>query len=351
MIEDRESRIEKEKAREQEERRGKHVKIKVFILTLCAVLLALCVPAEAQQADKIYRIGYLGSASRGFTENLAVFRQRLRELGYVEGKNLVIEWSFSKGKKDQIHERAVELADLKLDCIFITGTPAARAVKKATSSIPIVMLLVSDPVRHDLVVSLARPGGNVTGLTTSKAGLAGKRLELLKGALPRLTRVGLLRDSSRPTTEIRLRNAEVTARAMGVELQSLEVRPPFDFEDAFHAALKGLAEGLVVVPSGFRAAKHVDRIVNLAAKSRLPAIYGAPRFMHAGGLMHYGLDRLYHFRRGAEYVDKILKGAKPADLPVEQPTKFNFEINLKTARQLGITIPPEVLYQATKVIK
>jgi len=315
------------------------------------MLIALCFPAEAQQARKVYRIGYLGSGSRGFTENHAVFRQRLRELGYIEGQNLVIEWSFSKGKGDRIHERAADLVRLNLDCIFITGTPAASAAKKATSTIPIVMLLVSDPVRDGLVASLARPGGNLTGLNTSNANLAGKRLELLKGAFPRLTRVALLRDSSRPTTEIRLRNAEVTARAMGVELQSLEVRPPFDFENAFQAAFRGQAEGLIVSPPGFRAARHVNRIVNLAAKFRLPAIYGAPRFMPAGGLMHYGLDRLYHFRRGAAYVDKILKGTKPGDLPVEQPRKFDFAINLRTAKQLGVTIPPEVLYQATKVIK
>ena len=324
---------------------------KVFCLTLGALLFALSIPAHAQQPKRVYRIGYLGSGSRGFTANHTVFRQGLRDLGYVEEKNIVIKWSFSKGKGDRIHERAADLVRLDLDCIFTTGTPAARAAKKATSSIPIVMLLVSDPVKRGLVASLSRPGGNITGFTIRSPGLSGKQLELLKEALPQVTRFALLRDVTRRNTEDYLREMEVAARAMGVELQSLEVRPPFDFEIAFRDAVKSHTEALVVQGAGFAAGNLVDRIIKLTLKSRLPAMYSAQRFMRAGGLMYYGPDRFDHFRRGANYVDRILKGAKPADLPVEQPRKFNLVINLKTAKHLGITIPPEVLYQATKVIR
>ena len=324
---------------------------KNFCLAFCVLLLALSVSVEAQQPEKVYRIGYLGSGSRGFTANHKVFRQALRELGYVEGKNLIIEWSFSKGKGDRIHERAAKLVNLKLDCIFTTGTPAARAAKKATGTIPIVMLLVSEPVRRGLVASFSRPGGNVTGFTIRSPGLSGKQLELFKEALPQVTRFALLRDVTRRSTEDYLKEMEVAARAMGVELKSLEVRPPFDFENAFRTAVEGHTEALFVQGSGFAARSLVNQIIKHTVKSRLPAMYSSQRFMRAGGLMYYGPDRFDHFRRGATYVDKILKGAKPADLPVEHPRKFSLVINLKTAKHLGITIPPEVLYQATKVIK
>jgi len=322
-----------------------------LISTLVLGLLAGPLHAEAQEAGKVYRIGYLGSGSRGFTANHAVFRKSLRELGYVEGKNIVIKWSFSKGKGDRIHERAADLVRLNLDCIFTTGTPAVRAAKKATSTIPIVMLLVSNPVKRGLVASFSRPGRNITGFTIRSPGLSGKQLELLKEALPQATRIAFLRDVTRRNTEDYLREMEVAARAMGVELQSLEVRPPFDFGNAFRTAVKKHTEALVVQGSGFAASTLVNRIIKHAVKSRLPAMYSAQRFMRAGGLMYYGPDRFDHFRRGATYVDRILKGAKPSELPVEQPIKFNLEINLKTAKQLGVTIPPEVLYQATKVIR
>ncbi len=322
-----------------------------WIFSFCVLLMALGLPAEAQERGKVYHIGYLGSGSRGFTEHHKVFRQRLRELGYIEGQNIEIEWSFSKGKGDQINKRAADLVGHNLDCIFITGTPAARAAKKATSRIPIVMMLVGDPVKRGIVTTLSQPGGNITGVTTLSLLLSGKRLELLREVVPGVTRFAFLRNASRRSTKPRLRETQKAARAMGVELQSLEVRPPFDLNGVFRDAVKGNAGGLIVQASGFRPGKHVDQIVALAAESRLPTIHTAPRFMTAGGFMYYGPDRRDHFRRGADYVDKILKGAKPGNLPVEQPRKFNFEINLKTAKQLGVAIPPEVLLQATKVIK
>jgi putative ABC transport system substrate-binding protein len=306
--------------------------------------------AEAQQAGKVYRIGYLSSSGRGFSPRVEAFRKGLRELGYVEGQNLVIEWQFAKSKGDRIRERVAKLVRLKVDCIVTGGSKATRAAKKATSTIPIVMRGVGSPVKKGLVASLARPGGNITGFSNSSPGISGKRMELLQEATPQITRIALLRNTSRRNTKARLREMEVAARGMGVELQSLEVQPPFNFENAFQAALKRHAEALIVLSPGF-VADSVDQIVKLAVKSRLPAMYTNPKFVRAGGLMYYGRDRLDISRRSAIYVDKILRGAKPADLPVVQPTKFDLVINLKRAKQLGITIPPEVLYQATKVIK
>jgi putative ABC transport system substrate-binding protein len=320
------------------------------IFLLATLILGWVNLAEAQQAQKVYRIGYLSSSGRGFNPRVEAFRKALRELGYIEGKNIVFEWQFAKSKGDRIRERVAKLVHLKVDCIVTGGSKAARAAKKATSTIPIVMVSVGSPVKKGLVTSLARPGGNITGFSNSSPGISGKRMELLQQATPQITRIALLRNTSRRNTKARLREMEVAARGMGVELQSLEVRPPFDFENAFRAAVNKHAEALIVLSPGF-VADSVDRIVKLAVKLRLPAMYTAPRFVRAGGLMYYGRDRLDINRRAAIYVDKILKGAKPASLPVEQPAKFDLVINLNRAKQLGITIPPTVLYQATKVIK
>jgi len=322
----------------------------VFFCLLPTVLLLTVSLIEAQQKNKVYRISYLSSSGRGFNSHVEAFRKGLRELGYIEGQNIVIEWQFAKSKGDRIRERVATLVRFKVDCIVTSGSKATRAAKKATSTIPIVMVSVGSPVKKGLVASLARPSGNITGFSNSAPGISGKRMELLQKATPQVTRIALLRNASRRNTEARLREMEVAARGMGVELQSLEVRPPFDFENAFRAAVKGHAEALIVLSPGF-VADTVDRIVKLAVQLRLPAMYTAPRFVRAGGLMYYGRDRLDIFRRAAIYVDKILKGAKPADLPVQQPTKFDLVINLMRAKQLGITIPPEVLYKADKLIK
>ncbi len=330
--------------------------MKRTMLLLSIFLLATLISGwvnltEAQQAGKVYRIGFLPSGSRGLNPSIEAFRIGLRELGYIEGQNIVVEWQFAKSKGDRIRERVAKLVRLKVDCIFTSGSKATRAAKKATSTIPIVMVSVGNPVKRGFVASLARPGGNITGFSNSGPGISGKRLELFKETMPQVTRIALLRNASRRNTEARLRDMEVAARTIGVELQSLQVRPPFDFENAFRLAIKGHAEALIVLSPGFVADTIVDRIVKLAVNFRLPAMYTAARFVRAGGLMYYGRDRLDIYRRAAIYVDKILKGANPADLPVEQPTKFDLVINLKRAKQLGITIPPEVLYQATKVIK
>ncbi len=314
-----------------------------LISTIVLGLLAGPLPIEAQQGTKVYRIGYL--SSQYYQE---AFRQGLRELGYIEGKNIVIEWRFAKGKKS-FHKFAAELVKLKVDCIFSGGTVGTRAAKKATRTIPIVMGNVGDPVGRGLIASLARPGGNITGLTSSNSDLAGKRLELLKEAFPKVTRVAVLWDSSRRGNDSHYKGTEAAAGAMGVQLQSVEVRPPYDFENAFRAAVKGRAEALIVTGAGMR--RHRARIVELAANKSLPGMYSNLQHVTAGGLMTYAANRVDLYRRAATYVDKILKGRKPADLPVERPIKFEFAINLKTAKALGLTIPPEVLYRATKVIK
>ena len=315
-----------------------------LISTLVLGLLAGPLSVEAQQPGKVYRIGYL--SSQYYQE---AFRQGLRELGYIEGKNIVIEWRFAKGKRKRFHKLAAELVKLKVDIIFTGGTVGTRAAKKATRTIPIVMGNVGDPVGRGLIASLARPGGNITGLTSSNSDLAGKRLELLKEAFPKVTRVAVLWDSSRRGNDSHYKGTEAAAGAMGVQLQSVEVRPPYDFENAFRAAVKGRAEALIVTGAGMR--KHRARIVELAANKSLPGMYSNLQHVTSGGLMSYAVNRVDLYRRAATYVDKILKGRKPADLPVERPTKFEFAINLKTAKALGLTIPPEVLYRATKVIK
>ena len=319
----------------------------ITVFTLCAVLFALSFSAEAQQSKKIPRIGFL-TQRVGIEAREEAFRKGLRELGYIEGQNIIIEWRFTEGKRERQTNLAADLVRLKVDCIVTAGTSATHAAKQATDTIPIVMGGVGDdPVQQGFVASLARPGGNITGFAIMGADLAGKRLELLKEAFPKVSRVAFLWDPANPGLAAYFRETEVAARAIGVQLQSLEFRGSKDIEAAFRAAIKGRAEALIVVAGG----SHRERIVNLAAKGRLPAMYTDPTAVPAGGLMSYGADIPEQFRRAATYVDKILKGTKPADLPVERPIKFELIINLKTAKQIGLTIPPNVLARADRVIR
>jgi len=324
---------------------------KVIYLTLGAMLLALCLPAEAQQQGKVYRIGYLVARSALEPRDEA-FRQGLRDLGYVEGKDIIIEYRFGGGEREQIPKLAAELVRLKVDIIVAPGTPVAQAAKTATRTIPIVFSGVADPVGTGLVTSLARPGGNVTGLTPISAELSAKRLELLKETVPRVSRIAVLStpDYPLPVKTETLKEMEVAARALGVQLQLLEVRGPNDFDSAFGAMRKERAGAFTVLPIPMFFTER-RRIVDFATKGRLPAIFHWTEYVEAGGLMSYGADADDLWRRAATYVDKILKGTKPADLPVQQPTKFELVINLKAAKQIGLTIPPNVLARADKVIK
>ena len=321
-------------------------------ILVAVVMLALGVTAEAQQPKKVPRIGYL-SATSGPTNagRFEAFRQGLRELGYVEGKNIFIEWRFAEGKLDRLPALAAELVRLKVDVIVTTGRIPTRAAKEATSTIPIVMTQDSDPVANGFVASLARPGGNITGLSTLAPELSGKRLELLKEIIPKLSRVAVFGTSTTPGNAQILREVELAAGAFEVKLQYLDVLSPKDIETAFRAAGKGRAEAVLIMLAGAIALPHRAEIVDLAEKSRLPAIHLSSLYVDAGGLMSYSANLTDLDRRAATYVDKILKGAKPADLPVEQPTKFEFIINLKAAKQIGLTVPPNVLYRADKVIK
>jgi putative tryptophan/tyrosine transport system substrate-binding protein len=322
-----------------------------FALSLVgAMLFALYSPAGAQQPGKVPRLGWLASpgVTPGFYE---AFRQGLRELGYIEGKNIVIEHRRAE-KADQLPSLAAELVRLKVDVIFASGgSQAALAAKSATTTIPIVMSNVDDPVAFGLVASLARPGGNITGLSaTPGLGLEGKRLELLKESFPKVSRVAALLNPNHPFALVFKTEYEAAAQLMGIRLQSLEMREPTDLEQAFSAAKRERAEVLVTINSPL-VTSQLKRIVDLAAKSRLPTMHQEGRWVEAGGLMSYGTDYAGLYRRAAVYVDKILKGTRPADLPVEQPTKFEFIINLKTAKQIGVTIPPNVLARADRVIR
>ena len=281
---------------------------------------------------------------------IEAFRQGLRELGYVEGKNILIEYRYAEGKPDRARALAAELVRLKVDVIVTAGSGATRAAKEATATIPIVMAQDPDPVGNGFVASLARPGGNITGLSNLGPELSGKRLELLKEVIPRLTRVAVFGTSTFPGNAQILRETELAAGALRVQLQYLDVLDPKDIETAFRAASKGRAEAVLVLAGAVFTSQRTQ-LADLAVKSRLPAIYYATEFVEDGGLMTYGANRADLDRRAATYVDKILKGAKPADLPVEQPTKFEFIINLKAAKQIGLTIPPNVLARADRVIR
>ena len=328
-----------------------NMKKDITVLNLCAILLAFCISAEAQQPKKIPRIGVLWLYSPTIASPFAeAFRQGLRGLGYVEGQNIALEERWAEGRFDRLPSLAAELVRLKVDILVTASTPAAQAGQQATKSIPIVLTNVSDPVESGLVSSLARPGGNVTGLSLMHPELAGKRLELLKEVIPKLSRVAVLSNPANPIMPPLLRETEAAARALGVQLQVVEVRDPSDFDSAFSAMTRERAGALVVLPDAIFQNERT-RIAGLAAKARLPAMYAWREAVDAGGLMAYGANVPDIFRRAATYVDKILKGAKPADLPVEQPTKFEFIINLKAANQIGLTIPPNVLVRADRVIK
>ncbi len=320
-----------------------------LISTLAIGLLAGPLPAEAQQAGKVYRIGYLSRNVARIPHRIEAFRQGLRDLGYVEGKNIVIEWRSPK-KRDRYPALAAELVRLKLDVIVTGGPTPTRAVKEATVTIPIVMGFHSDPVGTGLVASLARPSGNITELSMLSPELGGKRLELLKEIVPKLSRVAVLGQSTTPGNAQTLRATELAAGALGVKLQHFDVLSLKDIEAAFRRAVKGHADAVLALGSRVLNT-HRTQVADLAVNSQLPAIYYAAEFVEAGGLMFYGVDFPDLFRRAATYVDKILKGAKPGDLPVERPTKFGLVINLKTAKKLGITMPPEILLQADRVYK
>jgi len=316
-----------------------------------AMLFALCSSAEAQQPAKVPRIGYLaGPSLSSMSARTEAFRQGLRELGYVEGKNIVMEYRYAEGKLDRLPALAAELVRLKLDVIVTGGPTPTRAAKAATSTIPIVMAQHTDPVGSGSVASLARPGGNITGLSTLSPEISGKRLEILKEIVPKLSRVAVFGTSTSASNAQDLREVELAAGALGVKIQLLEIIGPKDIETAFRAAGKGRADAVLVLSSGVIADRQTE-IAELAIKSRFPAIYYRLEFVEAGGLMSYGVSFTDLDRRAATYVDKILKGAKPADLPVEQPTKFELIINLKAAKQIGLTIPPNVLVRADRVIK
>jgi len=316
---------------------------------VCSVLLFLCATADAQQAKKVPRIGFLLQTPP--TEpQVEAFRQGLRELGYTEGKNIFIEYRHTEGKPDRLSGLAAELVRLKVDVIVVSGALATSAAKKATGEIPIVMAVAGDPVGSGHVDSLGRPGGNITGLTNQAPELGGKRLELLKEVVPGLSRVAIISDSTNPVFTLQVREVDSTAQALKLQIQILEVRAPSDFDSAFAAAKKIHAGAVGTLASAFLSA-HRQKLVDLAEKSRLPTMYHNSGFVEVGGLMSYGVNTPDLYRRAAVYVDKILKGAKPADLPIEQPTKFELVINLKTAKQIGLTIPPNVLARADKVIK
>jgi putative ABC transport system substrate-binding protein len=323
----------------------------VLHLALSAVLFALCATAEAQQTKKIPRIGFLSSLSPAVvSDRIEAFRHGLRELGYVEGKNIDIAWRYAEGKTERLPDLAAELVRLKVD-VIVTGGPAVnRFAKEATGTIPIVLPFDNDPVGNGFAISLARPGGNITGFSTLAPEISGKQLELLKEIVPKLSRVTVFGNSIQPGNPQALKETELAAEAFGVKLQYLDVRGPEAIDTAFREA-KNWRANAVIVLGNVVVTSHSKQFAELALKTRLPAIYWSPEFVEAGGLMAYSVSIADLFRRAATYVDKILKGAKPADLPVEQPKKFEFIINLKAAKQIGLNIPPNVLARADKVIR
>jgi putative ABC transport system substrate-binding protein len=321
-------------------------------LALTALLLALCSTAEAQQPTTIPRIGYASTNYRSSPGPLVeAFGEGLRNLGYVDGKNIVVEYRYAEGKDDRMAGIVSELVQSNVAVLVVPTVNAARVAKERTKTIPIVMVISEDPVAAGLVNSLARPGGNITGVTRLQRQLSGKRLELLKEAVPRISRVGVLRDADSRAATIGFTEYEAAAPALKIQLYSMEVREPSpDFARAFKAAVNGGVNALVAVTSTllFRQQKE---IAELASRNRLPSMFEGSTWVEAGGLMSYSADDREVFRRAATYVDKILKGLKPADVPIEQPTRFELTINLKTAQQIAVTIPQSLLYRADKVIR
>jgi putative ABC transport system substrate-binding protein len=318
---------------------------------VAVILCCVAAVAEAQQPKKVYRIGYLRLAPPPTNPvRTDAFRQGLRQLGYAEGKDIVIEYRSADGKLDRLSELAAELVRLKVDVIVTAGPAPTRTAKAATATIPIVMTQDADPVGNGFVASLARPGGNITGLSTLAPEISGKQLEILKETVRKLSHVAVFGSSTIPGHSLLLREVGLAAGPLSVQLQYLDVLGPKDIETAFRAARDQLAEALIVFGGSILNAQRT-RVLEFAAKSRLPAIYSAVSAVDQGGLMFYGVNQVDLDRRAATYVDKILKGAKPADLPVEQPKKFDFVVNLKAAKQIGLTVPPNVLVRAGRVIK
>jgi putative ABC transport system substrate-binding protein len=325
---------------------------RIFVLSCLLPAVLLPAGSMAQQSAKIRRIGYVSGTGDPSNQGpyVEALRQGLRELGYVEGKHFVIEYRGAEGKEDRIQSLVNELVQLQVD-VLVATIAAIRAAQQASKTIPIVMVSLADPVASGLVDSLARPGGNVTGLATLQRDLSGKRLELLAEVVPKISRVGILRDAGGSVSAVSFKEYEAAARALKLQLQSLEVRRPTpDFEGVFQAAAQGRSRAVITI-TNILLFTHSKRIADLAVKNRLPSMYEGSTWVDAGGLMSYSTNDLEVFRRAATYVDKILKGAKPADLPVEQPKKFEFIINLKTAKQIGLTIPPNVLARADRVIR
>jgi ABC-type uncharacterized transport system substrate-binding protein len=329
------------------------MKRNITILTLCAMLFALCGAVDAQQTSKVPRIGFLDNSTASSTTVLVeAFREELSKLGWIQGKTITIEYRFAEQKNERLPELAADLVRLKVDIIVVASTVPALAAKKATTTIPIVMVNVGDPVAFGLVASLARPGGNVTGNASLAPELNTKRLEILKDAVPKLARVGLLlTPGTSITKDLQLKELRPAAQALKLKLEEIETQPDArDSERAFQTA-KQKQVGAIMTTAGRNFFAERRRIVELAVKYKLPAIYFQKEFVDEGGLMFYGVDLTDLYRRAAVYVDKILKGAKPADLPVQQATKFEFVINLKAAKQIGLTLSPEFLSRANKVIK
>jgi putative ABC transport system substrate-binding protein len=324
---------------------------KIILLALCSLLLAPCSSAQAQQQAKIPKIGWLGTRPASDPGGgYEILRRELRALGYVEGKNIAFEYRSADNKIDRLPALADELVRLRVDMLVAPGGIDAVTAKKATSTIPIVFVSVPDPVGSGLVDSLARPGGNITGFTTITAELVGKRLELLKETVPKLSRVAVLWNPRDPTSAQSWKESQLPARELRLQLHSMEVSDPAKLESAFKEATKARSTALVMAAGSFFGS-YQEQIADLATKTRLPAIYTREDYVDSGGLMSYGPDRADPYRRAALYVDKILKGTKPADLPVERPKKFELVINLKAAKQIGLTIPPSVLARADRVIK
>ena len=320
-------------------------------IRVAVMLLALGVIAEAQQPKNTPRVGVLLALSHSaISDRLQAFREGLRELGYVEGKTIVVEYRYADGKFERLPDLATELAQLKVDVIVTGGPTATRPAKKATATIPIVMAQDTDPVGNGFVASLARPGGNITGLSNYHPDLSGKQLELLKEAVPRLARVAILGNSNEPGNVQALKETKLAGATLRLKLQFLDVRDVQDIEPAFHAATKERAGALLVLSSPIATSQRTQ-VAQLAIKNRVPIMYQVSESVEAGGLMTYGVSTTDLWRRSAIYVDKILKGRTPAELPVEQPKKFEFIINLKTAKQIDLTIPPNVLARADRVIR
>jgi putative ABC transport system substrate-binding protein len=320
-------------------------------LALVFLSLALCCPAQAQQVKKAPRIGFLAITSpRDMSLRMAAFRHGLRELGYIEGKTIVVDDRYAEGKLDRLRSMTAELVQLKADVIVTSGPIGTRTAKEATATLPIVMAYDNDPVASGFVASLARPGGNITGLSTHYPEITGKQLELLKEIVPKMSHLAVLGDSSEPFTAQSLKETERAAKAFGVQLQYLDVKDPKDVKSALEDARKSRADAAVVLASAIFISQR-SQLAELAVKNRLPAVYQASEYVEAGGLMTYGASITDLFRRAATYVDRILKGAKPAEIPVEQPTTFELIINLKAAREIGLKIPPNVLARADRVIR